>query len=385
MEQEAESTKETVGQGDTKSATPKQQSAEDKLLAQMVSVSPTEHTIAPSKKGTKSLEELRGEKENPEKLGGPPVTFLDASGKPEKPRKKSAIRTYYDDVAETLRTEQTSIADIAIAENKRKFRAGGAPKEPKQKTTHTKSRVLTILGILVLVLAGAGALGYAYIYFVESRVVPPEPVFLDALLPADDQETLLVAGASRGDVLGRLDELLNEADGTIGNVVDVRLAKQVPGPTDALVPERISAQDALNLFDTHIDAALFRSIEDDYMLGLHLFDQPHYFLLLKTSFFENAFAGMLRWEKFIKDDLPFLATKPTVAPEPVGTTTAVVLEAEPRFIDKIIENRDVRVLVDGDEEILMYTFPDRDTLIITDNRKTLAEVLELMTVRRFSQ
>jgi len=54
------------------------------------------------------------------------------------------------------------------------------------------------------------------------------------------------------------------------------------------------------------------------------------------------------------------------------------------FVDVVIKNKDVRMLTDEYEHpILLYTFADKDTIILTTNEFTLKEILDRMTNRRF--
>jgi hypothetical protein len=82
-------------------------------------------------------------------------------------------------------------------------------------------------------------------------------------------------------------------------------------------------------------------------------------IVLTFADFETALGGMYRWEPNIVSDFSDL-----IGPSP---TT--------RFIDATSENRDIRVAQRGDGTELIYTFIDRNTLLITNNRGLINEVV----------
>ncbi|HEY1037087.1 MAG TPA: hypothetical protein VGE62_00730, partial [Candidatus Paceibacterota bacterium] len=54
-----------------------------------------------------------------------------------------------------------------------------------------------------------------------------------------------------------------------------------------------------------------------------------------------------------------------------------------RFVDKVIENKDSRALVDENGNILMlYTFVDKNTLVIATSDKALKEIMFRLTTGR---
>jgi hypothetical protein len=153
-------------------------------------------------------------------------------------------------------------------------------------------------------------------------------------------------------------------------------------------------------------------------------DKLEPFLLLKTDSFENAFAGMLTWEKFMSDDIyTFMGVEipkqekkinefgveidgpgdlsiETITSTTTGTTTTdAVAENQPTedrnpvpesvepktaqptrdihlFIDRTIRNRDVRVIQDNDGKIyFVYGFPKSGAILITTSIESYFEVL----------
>ena len=99
---------------------------------------------------------------------------------------------------------------------------------------------------------------------------------------------------------------------------------------------------------------------DDYLSALKEI------YIKKIDFFDNAFAGMLRWEDFMADDMfPLFAID--------GVDKSI---REKKFKDLVFRNQDIRILTDAQDQILLvYSFPDRQTLIITTDIETFDEII----------
>ena len=121
---------------------------------------------------------------------------------------------------------------------------------------------------------------------------------------------------------------------------------------------------------------LLRSLRPDFMLGTHSFNKNQPFLVLKTDYYDNAFAGMLEWEGHLTEDLLTL----------FGQENRVQELSQRKWGDMVIKNKDTRVLLDFDGNIaLVYAFKDQRTLIITTSEDTLLEVsrrLDLVQEKR---
>ncbi len=96
-------------------------------------------------------------------------------------------------------------------------------------------------------------------------------------------------------------------------------------------------------------------------------------MVFKTSSYETSFAGMLKWEETLQQDLtPFLHASTTP-----GTTT---------FQDVVIRNKDVRVLKDTTgKAAILYSFPSKDTLVITTDEETFKEIIGRLAPTQFVQ
>jgi len=99
------------------------------------------------------------------------------------------------------------------------------------------------------------------------------------------------------------------------------------------------------------------------------------------AFYENAFAGMLSWEQNIYEDLYPILQETDVSGDSLSSSPV-----KTSFEDKIIENKDTRILYNSRGEIvLIYSFVDRETLIVATEKNTLLEVFERLTSKRVSR
>ncbi|MFQ5788614.1 MAG: hypothetical protein ACE5H1_11620, partial [Thermodesulfobacteriota bacterium] len=177
-----------------------------------------------------------------------------------------------------------------------------------------------------------------------------------------------------------LDELTAIKDRTqlsIGKIKNVFITESFADREGIVRIGLISASDFLNTINAHLPASFLRSLKPEFMLGVHMQSGNNPFLILKTGFYENAFAGMLEWEREIKEDLAPLfgpADFDLISNENFGTSAPP--STAPTFSDFVMKNKDVRILKDNDGEIaLLYSFIDKNTIVITTNENTFSEVL----------
>jgi hypothetical protein len=109
------------------------------------------------------------------------------------------------------------------------------------------------------------------------------------------------------------------------------------------------------------------------MLGLHKTTTNHPFILVTTTDYDNAYAGLLEWEKKMVDDF-FLMFSISVG----GDKTYLLTKS---FQDTTIQNIDARILLDNSGgTVILYAFLNPKTILITDNEATFKEVLARLAV-----
>src|SRR3989344_3647330 len=265
------------------------------------------------------------------------------------------IRTFQGDVAEALRREQGSLVSIQQAEHLKKSSAQSAVDTPSENSKRRTEFFFLVLGSLVLFVLGTAGAWYAYNEFVRRGATPiitaPANKFMsvntEIILTATSRETFInvLAGAVEGVPSGELRHI---------NV-------------------SLSTSEFLDILGSQAPGSLVRAFDPLFMFCV--FGEST-FLIIKLVSFENAFAGMLAWEKNLSQDIgPLFATAQLLRNLPPETT----------FTDVTDKNKDIRMLAFENQPILLYSFFDNNMLIITDHIETLRILIDRLTREKLSR
>jgi hypothetical protein len=284
------------------------------------------------------------------------------------PSNLQTIRTYKNDVSEYVKKEGKTLADIAIAEQDRRYQNSNVIQIDKQaqKTNWVK------IGIIVAILA----LIIGIFLWLQSFLKKIDP---NAPTETHTTETQIFDFGMRSKDLNL--ENLNQK--YVFDSIDTALRQT--GDTYYLnifyKGEKVSALKTLELLNIYTPSNLARSLKEKFALGNFGGSR---FLILKTSYYSNAFAGMLKWEEEIYNDLrEILILEKASSPFGTGTTTADYEIKKTSFFDGIISNRDARILKDPKQKtLLIYTFLDNETILIAPNENTLKVVAEKATLNK---
>lgn len=286
--------------------------------------------------------------------------------KDETPLKQ--IRTFQGDVAEALRRERGSLVSIQQAEHLKKIPARPAVHTPSENAKRKTEFFLLFLGSLVLFILGTVGVWYAYNEFTGGAAAPITTAPANRFISADSEINLTLATTSRGDLINTLaGAVVGVAPGEIRHVV---LTKG--GPKDALY--LFPTNEFLAILGTRAPSSLVRAFDPLFMFGA--FGKESTFLIIKLSSFENAFAGMLAWEKNMGQDIgPLFATAKFLADLPPGSA----------FTDIADKNKDIRALASRNQPVLLYSFFDNNMLIITDRIETLRTIIDRLMREKLSR
>lgn len=340
---------------------------------------------APAPKNTSALlEELRKQSDEEDTLVRP-------------------LRTYKDDISDVMTKKKTSVVSAAAAEAERRQRKVEAHSErivPKK----SNANYVLIAGALFFLLIGIGIVGYALLF----RNTTPGSISIDSLpklVFSESQSTIETGGDTRRSFIAKLDEKRTTTNLKLGSITQYYpTTKSATGQTRIL-----SASEFFDLVDITLPGTLSRMLTGPMMLGLHAFNGNQYFIVLKVSEYDRAFAGMLEWENRIEQDLfPVFGIAPLKnipVPAPVAvplptstatTTKPVIASSSPTttepvssvttddfisraFVDIVVKNTNARALKrSGGGTALLYAFPDKNTVVITTSEPTLTEIITRM-------
>lgn len=276
------------------------------------------------------------------------------------------IHTYSSDMADAVRTNEVSVIKIALAEqNKRELEA----KYKAQQGTNV-SKILMLLGGIILI---GLAIGGVYFLMKKKEAANIAPASLstkniDTLISYDDQSFLDTTNATSIEDITKI--INTEATKTItpGKIKSLFLTKGITGAA-----ELITSRNFLSIIKTTAPEALTRSLEDKSMTGLYQpkanGSKPHLFMLFQTKDYNQAYAGMLGWEKTMLSDM-FLLFGVDIS----GDRNALL---EKPWNDIIIKNKDARILYDDiGTELLYYVFINKNTFLIADNQEAINEIID---------
>ncbi len=320
------------------------------------------------------------------------------------------LRTFEGDIADALKSKNISVAKIAIAEKVKKEAIQkkatvipAAAPSPAPVTTQLKTppqalsqaqpqtpprirpaspvvKNLLLFIMSILLVGGGGYLLYTFYWLPKSKEVTIPKVTIESLVPSDNQKELFFPPASEKTLADLLRQERDSVKIPQGSIEDVYITSGNPR-------HFITSQDLLSNLKATPPDEFVRTLEPQYMFGIHSFNGNNPFIILKTNYYQSAFAGMLTWEATMANDLDEVFSRDsqtTTAPQSTPLSTADILIKQKPFVDTVIKNKDVRVLTNQYGRItLLYTFIDNQTILIATNEFTLSEVLDRLINRRY--
>ncbi|MFA5838880.1 MAG: hypothetical protein WC849_03010 [Candidatus Paceibacterota bacterium] len=327
----------------------------------------------------------------------------------ETPQKKSGIiRTFESDISDIIKSKKTSLTDIATAEQRKREELGKNKEiQNEEKSTDffkklLEKKTLLIIGSVIALVVAITLILFA-VFGSKDTINPTTFTNYQEMIFSNVTKEANLTGVGKKDFVS---EILNERrtnDSQLGSITNILLLKYDVGATRTL-----TSSEFFDLLEVRLPSTLSRYIESDFMFGLHSVRNVEPFLILKTSSFENAFTGMLDWEKDMERNLESIfiqslnpdTTNTGEVPEKIdlsktiqGTSTTTTTTTSEEFVnvkkvfsDMVVKNKDARVIKDKKgEPILMYAFADRKTIVITTNQYTMTEIFDRLNRVKFSE
>ncbi len=312
------------------------------------------------------------------------------------------LQTYRGDIESLVQKGGVSQVSIAAAEALRRDKEGDKKeeepaKEPAEPGAWHRYAYWGLGATLVV-----AATGLVAVALMRQTTVPVTTGAHTAIILVDETTVVPITGPRLG-TMAALVAARDNVQLSLGLIERLYLTAE-PG---AQQPAPYPVQELLALLAPTIPPQLLRTLEDEYLLAVHSYDRNQALLLMRADSYDVAYRGMLEWETSMYSDLtPLFArtVSPTLAPTPApvlpaptvpgATTTSTTTPAVPpapaepevpvvvvntAFVDRIVENRDIRAIVDPQGAILLlWTFIDRYTLLVATNEATLREVVARM-------
>jgi hypothetical protein len=281
------------------------------------------------------------------------------------------IRTFQGDVASTIGKQKESLVSIQYAE-KSKTEALNQRQAVESSGSESKSETIKIISLILgtfILLAGATAGGwYVFKVYSTQKTEPVIYVPVNRLISTAKTIDIDATSLSRSGIMN-LTAQEEEVRTPAGEVTHLNIP--------------LSTREFFEKLEIRPPGNLVRAFDDIFMLGILGGERSSVFVIIKLLSFENAFAGSLAWEERMIEDIgPLFATR----------STSRNIASGSRFEDVITRNKDARVLyspVDEEsglrETLLLYSFFDNNTLIITDSEESLRTLLGLLSSELLSR
>ena len=262
-----------------------------------------------------------------------------------------SLRTYQGDVASFIQSKDQSLSSLAIKARKvEETKEENLPKEPVENRKDYSTNALALILGLVLVVGSILAISYAaYFYFQKLPVSIP---LLEIGPFLNKQNSVVITSESPGSIKQGISEIVSNP-------------KYLNGVTH--VEMEIKSNSFINEMRWNLEAPLLRSLEDEFMLGAYGDGKKvDVFIIFKTRDYGIAFRDMLIWEEHLFEDWRLISGL-----EPDKDYSVY------KFRDLILKNKDTRSLSsDFGETVLIYTFLDKNTILITESEETLIAILD---------
>lgn len=274
---------------------------------------------------------------------------------PETDAPLKQIRTFQGDVAEALEKQNESLFSIQKAEKTREENT--QTKIPATKTTVDSKKQLFLLIIGALFFLSLGGLGawYAYNEYKE-KTAPPVVIAPESrLIASENSSEINLVGRNR-------DYLISE--------VEAMVSASSTGLTHIVLKNGLglaSTTQFFKLIESKAPGSLVRALKPVFMMGIV---DGKRFLIFELTSFENAFGGMLTWEKLMPEELGPVFGKREVLK---------AITPESVFKDVIFKNKDSRAIYAGEEMVVLYSFYENRVLIVTESLQTLETLIDRLS------
>jgi hypothetical protein len=285
---------------------------------------------------------------------------------------KSIVRTYKDDIEAAIKENHLSSINIAVAENE-KNRNREKDKLPDDSNGSNYSRNKLIIFIsLFLIVVGIAGVGITYLIKNKGNTTITTPQILSSFITTEYKDELKTDTVIKGKFINALSSRLNDTQIPVNNLYNIYLTTTSTSTTRKI----LNSNDFIKLAGFKMPDIIKRTILPDFMVGMFSFGENFPFIIFRSSYFENAYAGMLDWEKDLEKDVQVLFRLSGY--ENSGNILSELSAPNTKkFEDLVIVNKNVRLIRNEKGEIiLLYAIIDKETIIITVNERTFKEIVD---------
>ena len=286
--------------------------------------------------------------DNKLKIGLDPV-FKSAQNNPS--GSQSIVRTYKSDLESAIQNDHLSSINIAIAESKKKQEEAENKIEEVSENEYSKSKIIIFISILLVII---GIIALVITYYLKSPNVSKVTITseLPSMITTEYKEELNIGTIIKDNLAKALSSKLNDTQIPVNNIYNVYLT------TGTSSRQLISSANFISMIKFNMPDMVKRTLLPNFMIGSYSFSQNYPFLILKTSSFENSYAGMLAWEKDLSKDFQLLFRLPGYENSGSLLDELTPATSTKKFEDGVIVNKDVRFLQDNNNNTIIITVSD---------------------------
>jgi len=285
---------------------------------------------------------------------------------------KSIIRTFKGDIESAVSTNHLSSINIAIAENEKmhsQIQAGAAEPVAAPASDYSLNKILIFISIILIVI---GVIGVLLIFVIGTDNSSPviQAQNLPALITTEFKDELNTSQITKDKFTTALSNKLNDSQITVNTFYNTYITS---GTSTSL--RLITTAEFIPLVNFTVPDIIKRTFLPDFMVGMYSFGKNFPFIILKTSSFENTFAGMLAWEKDLEGDFKIIFRLPGYS-STGGLRAELTPTTAKKFVDGVIVNKDVRMLKDTSGQIIfLYGIIDKETVVFTISDIAFKEIV----------
>lgn len=270
-------------------------------------------------------------------------------------------RTFKNDAAQTIKTNNESVGTIRQKERARQ--ANTSRPQPAKPTSSGKRIVVMFIGVMFFVVAGAGiGIGYYYLQTGSLGVGALPKFFSSDSTPTEPREpsvsyTIDLTDRTRTDILETLHT-------TRGDTANTDAFREIVITRDSA---RVTPQDLFATLSLDTPGALVRTLTRDLSVGIRTgTDTNHLFVIVRSDSYAQAARGMLTWEDALTTDaIPLLYRTP--APEAGG------------FTDLTHNGYDMRVAYSRENQpLITYMVLPSGGIILTTTPEVVSDIVSTL-------
>lgn len=318
------------------------------------------------------------------------------------------VRTFEQDVAESMQSKQASVLHVALAEQDR-------VKEVSLENKKGRGNTLIYFFSFLFIIGAFGVAGYGYFFYTPTpnATLPKELVDAKNLIISDEVLSVQVDLKNRNASLALL-SATSSLETTLGTVTHVVPYITETGSDGIEKNRTITSQEFFALLGSTVPDIFKRSLTNGISF-VRVIDQGiHAGIIVQTNDYERTIVGLTSWEKTIVSDFEkvFGYTRKrevrelieTITDQEIvetveeydqktkkvrlvtSTTTEPISTFEERvtyindtvsFTNAIRKNIELRIAKGvSEKEYIVYGFPRRNTLIIADTTEAFLRIAD---------